>query len=125
MFFWNSLAFSKYLYSKRKLRFGHIKKYQECLYTEEKKMCGKSKRVVVFPSLSRVRLFVTPRTAAHQVSLFFTISQILLKLMSTVIPSNHLLLCCEGGHLQAEDSNPGLGLLSYRNKLLLFMSPSP
>ena len=108
MFFWNSLAFSKYLYSKRKLRFGHIKRYQECLYTEEKKMCGKSKRVVVFQSLSHVRLFVTPRTAAYQVSLSFTISQILFKLTSTesVMPSNHLLLCCEGGHLQAEDSNP-------------------
>ena len=95
MFFWNSLAFSKYLYSKRKLRFGHIKKYQECLYTEEKKMCGKSKRVVVFQSLSHVRLFVTPRTAAYQVSLSFTISQILFKLTSTesVMPSNHLILC--------------------------------
>ena len=36
-------------------------------------------------SLSRVRLFVTPWTAAHQVSLSFTISQSLLKLMSIVV----------------------------------------
>ena len=47
-------------------------------------------------SLSQVRLFVTPWTAAHQASLNFTISQSLLKLMSIewVIPSNHLILCC-------------------------------
>ena len=37
-----------------------------------------------------------PRTAAHQVSLSFTVSQSLLKLMSieSVTPSNHLMLCC-------------------------------
>ena len=45
--------------------------------------------------LSHVRLFVTPWTAARQASLFFTISQSLLKLMSieSVMPSNHLILC--------------------------------
>ena len=45
--------------------------------------------------LSRVRLFATPRTAALQASLSFTISQSLLKLMSikSVMPSNHLILC--------------------------------
>jgi len=39
--------------------------------------------------------FVTPRTAAHQASLPFTISRNLLKLMSIklVMPSNHLILC--------------------------------
>ena len=43
-------------------------------------------------SLSRVRLFATPWTAAHQASLSFTISRSLLKLMSieSVVPSNHL-----------------------------------
>ena len=52
--------------------------------------------VVVVQLLNRVQLFVTPWTAAHQVSLFFTISQSLLKLMSIelVIPSNHLILYC-------------------------------
>ena len=47
-------------------------------------------------SLSRVQLFATPRTVALQASLSFTISQSLLKLMSTesVMPSNHLILCC-------------------------------
>ena len=44
-------------------------------------------------SLSQVRLFVTPWT---QASLSFTISQSLLKLMAieSVMPSNHLILCC-------------------------------
>ena len=47
-------------------------------------------------SLSQVRLFATPWTAAHQVSLSITNSQRLLKLMSVelVMPSNHLILCC-------------------------------
>ena len=46
-------------------------------------------------SLSRVRLFVTPWTAALQASLSITNSRRLLKLMSTesVMPSNHLSLC--------------------------------
>ena len=45
--------------------------------------------------LSRVRLFATPWTAAHQASLCITNSQSLLKLMSveSVIPSNHLIFC--------------------------------
>ena len=45
-------------------------------------------------SLSHVRLFVTPRTAAHQASLSITNSLSLLKLMSiqSVMPSNHLIL---------------------------------
>jgi len=46
-------------------------------------------------SLSRVRLFATPWTAANQASLSITNSRSLLKLMSieSVMPSNHLLLC--------------------------------
>ena len=45
-------------------------------------------------SLSRVRLFETPWTAAHQASLSITNSRSLLKLMSIklVMPSNHLFL---------------------------------
>ena len=47
-------------------------------------------------SLSHVRLFATPWTAAHQASLSVTNSQSLLKLMSIelVMPSNHLTICC-------------------------------
>ena len=45
--------------------------------------------------LSRIRLFVTPWTAARQASLSITNSRSLLKLMSieSVMPSNHLILC--------------------------------
>ena len=47
-------------------------------------------------SLSRVQLFATPGTAAHQASLSLTTSQSLLKIMSIelMMPSNHLILCC-------------------------------
>ena len=43
-----------------------------------------------------VQLFANPYTAAQQASLPFTISWRLLKLMSieSVMPSNHLILCC-------------------------------
>ena len=49
----------------------------------------------VVQSLSRVCLFATPGTAAHQASLSITNSQSLLKLMSveSVMPSSHLILC--------------------------------
>ena len=45
--------------------------------------------------LSRVQLFATPCTAAHQASLSITSFPSLLKLMSikSVMPSNHLILC--------------------------------
>ena len=47
-------------------------------------------------SLSRVRLFATPWIIACQASLSITNSQSLLQLMSieSVMPSNHLILCC-------------------------------
>ena len=47
-------------------------------------------------SLSHVRLFATPWTAAHQASLSITNSWSLPKAMSieSVMPSNHLILCC-------------------------------
>ena len=52
--------------------------------------------LIVVQSLSLVRLFATPWTAAHQASLSITNSQSLLTLMSIewVMPSNHLILCC-------------------------------
>ena len=51
--------------------------------------------VVVVRSLSCVRLFVTPWTAARQTSLSFIICRTLLKLMSieSLMPSNRLILC--------------------------------
>ena len=53
--------------------------------------------------LSRVRLFVTPWTAAHQASLSITNSQSLPKLMSIelMMPSNHLILCHSLLHLHS------------------------
>ena len=52
-------------------------------------------KVVQFSSLSSVRVFATPWTAARQASLSITNSRSLLKLMSiqSVMPSNHLILC--------------------------------
>ena len=49
----------------------------------------------VVQSLSRVWLFATPWTIAHQASLSFTISCSLLKFMSieSKMPSDHLILC--------------------------------
>ena len=46
-------------------------------------------------SLSRIRLFATPWTAARQASLSITNSRSLLKLtpIESVMPSNHLILC--------------------------------
>ena len=46
--------------------------------------------------LSRVQLFATPWTVARQASLSITNTWSLLKLMSirSVMPSNHLILCC-------------------------------
>ena len=56
---------------------------------------GEYTKCCVVQSLSHVRLFVTPWTAACQASLSITNSWSLLKLMSIelVMPSNHLILC--------------------------------
>ena len=51
---------------------------------------------VVVQSLSCVWLFMRPWIAAQQAALSFTISWSLIKFMSieSVMPSNHLILCC-------------------------------
>ena len=51
---------------------------------------------VKFNLVSHVRFFATPWTAAHRASLSITNSWSLPKLMSieSVMPSNHLILCC-------------------------------
>ena len=61
------------------------------LFTENKPKMHSSVQ-----SLSRVQLFVTPWTAAHQASLSITNSQSSPKLMSieSMMPSSHLILCC-------------------------------
>ena len=50
---------------------------------------------IVVQSLSRVRLSVTPWTAAHRASPSFTISWSLIKLMSieSMMPADYLILC--------------------------------
>ena len=53
-------------------------------------------QIAVVLLLSCVWLFATPWSIAHQASLCFTSSQRLLELMSieSMLPSNHLILCC-------------------------------
>ena len=66
--------------------------YIKILLTSDMLLCPLFSSV---QSLSRVRLFVTPWTAAYQASLSITNSQSLLKLMSieSVMPFNHLIFC--------------------------------
>ena len=53
-------------------------------------------------SLSRVRLFATPRTAARHASLSITNSRSLLMSIQSVMPSNHPILCHPfSSHLQS------------------------
>ena len=73
-------------------------------------------------SLSHVRLFVTPQTAARQASLSITNSGSLLRLMSieSLMPSNHLILC----HLLLlQPSNfPNIRIFSNQSFLLIQVS---
>ena len=64
-------------------------------YAEQNKNNSNNNHNVV-QLLSRVQLFATPRTAACQTSLSFTVFSSLLKLLSieSMMPSNHLILCC-------------------------------
>ena len=73
--------------------------YKLCLLQtkhSEKEWNIKSVQFSSVQSLSHVRLFVIPWTAACQACLSITNSRSLLKLMSieTVMPSNYLILCC-------------------------------
>ena len=69
-------------------------------------------------SLSRVRLFVTPWTAARQASLSFTVPQSSLKLMSmgSVMPSNHLIFYYP---LLLPSVFPSIGVFSNESALLI------
>ena len=75
---------------------------QMCINKQSKKtnMCmeytGNTFAHSVVLLLSRVQLFTTPWTSGCSASLSFTISLSLLRLMSieSVMPSNHLILCC-------------------------------
>ena len=73
-------------------------------------------------SLSHVQLFETPWTALCQASLSFTIFQSLLKLKSieSVMPSNHLILCCP---LLLPSIFPSIRGLSNESALLIAKDP--
>ena len=83
---------------------------------------GKAIKLLFFSSCSVAQSCLTlgdPMTAAHQASLSFTISWSLLKLMSieSVMPSNHLILCCpllQPSHPLLSLSPPALNLPSIR-----------
>ena len=66
------------------------------MFLEEKSSSTLLDQCSSVQSLSRVRLFTTPWTRAHQASLFIINSQSLLKLtcIESVMPSNRLILCC-------------------------------
>ena len=68
-----------------------------CIRLQERtEQLGQAAAFFVIQSLSCVWPFGTPRIAARQASLSFTIFRSLLKLMSieSTIPSSHLMLCC-------------------------------
>ena len=67
--------------------------------------------------LSCVQLFATPWTAARQASMSITNSWTLLKLMSieSVMPSNHLILCCS--LLLPPLISPSIRVFSYESVL--------
>ena len=71
----------------------------KCIIVTQTSVIPVATRQIVYvcvQSLSHVRLFATPWTAARQASLSFTVSWSLLRFMSidSVVPSNHLILCC-------------------------------
>ena len=72
-------------------------------------------------SLSRVQLFATPWTAAHQASLSIINSQSLLKLMSieSVLPSNHLILHPTISSLSPPAFNRSQHIRIFSNELAL------
>ena len=74
-----------------------MEKYEKKKIYKIKPQTIKKKAIgTLVQSLSRVWLFATPWTAANQASLSITNSWSLPKLMSieSVMPSNHLILCC-------------------------------
>ena len=73
---------------------------------------------------------MTPWTAAHQATLSFTISRSLLRLMSveSVMPSNHLIVCCPLLLLPSIFPNTGVFSKEFAHKttreLLFFSGPN-
>ena len=70
--------------------------YERAIWNSLHLETGLSNSVAVVQSLSHVWLFATPWTTAHQASLSLTISwsSPMFMSMESVMPSNHLILCC-------------------------------
>ena len=73
----------------------NVQLFQDHFLADDLSLLTHGASVVVVQSLSHVQFFVTSWTAAHQASLFFTISRSWLKLMyiESVMLSNYLNLC--------------------------------
>ena len=67
-----------------------------CWFCSTNQGCGTKPFTVIFvvQLLSHVQLFATSWNAACQASLSITIFLSLLKVIESVMPSNHLILCC-------------------------------
>ena len=78
----------------------------------------------VVQPFSHVRLFAGTWTAAHQAFLSFTISRSLFKLLSieSVMPSNHLILCCS--LLLLPSTFPSIRVFCDLRPLLNLLRPS-
>ena len=74
---------------------GSFSECQSKNFTFSQKRCRGNTPINLVQLLSHVQLFVTPRIAARQASLFITKSRSSPKLMSieSVMPSSHLILC--------------------------------
>ena len=83
----------QYINSTRSKDYDNVRLYEK--YSELNEYLYLMLQFSSVQSLSRVRLFVIPWTAAHQVSLSITNSWCLPKPMSieSVMPSSHLILC--------------------------------
>ena len=99
-------------------RFKEIHKYETCLKKKLGNWYINIWCLVVFHSLRHIWLFVTPCTEACQASPSFTISWSLLKLLSieSVLPSNHLILCC---HLLLPSVFSNIKVFSNESALLI------
>ena len=93
-----------------------------CYFKKKKK--GRRRKVAVVQSLSCDQFFVTPWTTPCQVSLSFTISWSLLKLMSieSVMPSTHFVLCRP---LLLPSIFPGIRVFSNELALIFYLKGFP
>ena len=89
------------------------------IHSQNFALSGPSVQFSSVQSLSRVRLFATPRIAACQASLSITNSRSSLRLTSieSVMPSSHLILCCP--LLLLPPIPPSIRVFSNKSTLLM------